>query len=113
VDGVGDHETGWTSFGMNVIHWRDRRPTRRGLRRFLLLAVVALRLRSEPPWLDVYLRNVRAQEIASDYFGIRFSRAESAADRAKVRLGLSRKPIYYLNDEERQLIRRVREWSRG
>lgn len=106
------HEVGFLQNG--VIHWSERRLTRRGLFRFLKLAA----LLTDPTiihvdrerWMVLYRQNVEAAALAAR-LGVRFSRAETAGDRAYVRLGLSRwQPE--MTDENRRLTRRVLAWTR-
>jgi hypothetical protein len=113
--GIGNHEQGWTAYGMTVIHWRDRRMTRPGLRRFLKLVATAqtIRMRDER-FVRLWSQNVAADHLARR-LGVRFPRSLADPDRAKVRLWLAK----FRNDhpdrespEQRELVRRIQPWTR-
>ena len=109
------HRSGYATINARVIHWQERRPTRRGLRNFLKLAAVAGIWPSSERWIDLYAQNVRAQQLAKR-FGVRFPRAWSATDRARIRLWMARWTPSELNrefPEQRQLIRRIERWARA
>ena len=113
---IGNHEDGWTAFGMTVIHWRERRVTRRGLRSFLKLVAKATSKFGTygETWETLYYQNLRAQELARQ-FSVRFPRTWSATDRARIRLSLDKiTPSQMASEfpEGRVFIRRVREWAR-
>jgi len=97
------------------IHWSPERMTHRGLRRFLLVATYLLYPLDEPQqWARVYRQNLLANELAAR-FGVRFPRAYSARDRARVRLSLSQwRPTESDTafPEQRNFIRRAKAWSR-
>lgn len=74
---------------LGVLHWRERRVTRRGLRQFLLL--VARRDREADPgylnerrfrWLYLYLDEMAANDLAGR-LGVRFPVAFSRAERSR------------------------------
>ena len=82
------HETGVLD-PFSVIHWRERRINRAGLRRFLLLAAKRARLNdpeylNEPQfhWLYLYRDNVEAGRLAAN-LGIRLPAALSRNDRLR------------------------------
>lgn len=87
------------SIFLGIVHWSDRRVTKRGLRRLLLL--VAKRDRFASPgflndpglwWAHMYLDQRRADRWA-EQLGVRFPASYSAPERRAVSLvpGLSRR----------------------
>lgn len=101
-----NHEAGFTSYRMAVIHWRDRPVTRRGIYRFLKL-VAQTRIRPfKERGLLLFEINIEANALARQ-LGIRFPRAFADHDRARVRLWLGR------TDLAPDLRRRIAAWARG
>lgn len=110
-----DHQRG-LSVG-KTIHWRDRRPTRRGLRRLLKLAAVTLLpdARRGERFVQLYWQNIEADRLAEE-IGIRFPRSLADPDRAKVRFWLAKfrnDPLDREFREQRTLMRRIRRWARA
>lgn len=105
-----DHEKGWPAYN-DVIHWRDRRVTRRGLYRFLKLVVVAKmglqQMRGGPE--RTWLMATGSFDLALS-LGIRFSREILADDRALVRSWMATGWGQNMDDETR---RKVARWARS
>jgi hypothetical protein len=97
------HERGHVEPGRGRIHWQERRRTRGGLRRFLLLVAAVVLHRdgedggSQAEW--IWATNSWAYHAARS-MGVQFSRALSADDRARVR--------YLLRGKARS---RAKEWA--
>lgn len=90
--GLGDYAHRGRLF-LGVIHWRERRMTRRGLRRFLLL--VARRMREADPdflntrgmaWAHAYFDEQFANQLAAQ-LRIRFPAVFSAVERERCHRG--------------------------
>lgn len=96
--GLSDHAHRGSIF-LDIVHWGERRVTKRGLRRFLLLVAKRDRLLdpgflNEPGlwWAHFYLDERKANEWAAE-LGVRFPIRYSAPERRSVSLvpGLSRR----------------------
>lgn len=90
--------------GWGDIHWHERRYTKSGLRRFLIL-VGQVRLlrgdRTEAEW--IHDLNMFAYRTALHDLGVQLPRHLAAQDRARVR--------FLLRGENRKSQRRLVEWS--
>lgn len=82
---VGDHTAGWADMGSGIVHWRDRRLERRGLRHFLKLvaSIIYSHNRGQPEWRKLYEQNVWAYHTALAQFGVRFRSSYADEDRAR------------------------------
>ena len=115
--GVAGHGSGFTSSDERglVIHWEERRLTRRGLRLLLLLiARTRYPVAGEFPWLRLYEADQYANRQAKR-FHVRFPRSWSALERAKARHSLMTSPPRPIDKEfpeQRKLLRRVDRWAR-
>ena len=114
---IGNHEAGWTAYGMTIIHWNERRVTKRGLLRFLKLVAKAQMESAHQGerFVVLYWQNVEAYRLAR-LIGIRLPRSLADPDRAKARLWLARfrnNPLDREFPEQRDLMRRIRRWSRS
>lgn len=70
----------------NTIHWQDRKFTRPGLRRILMLiAATRLVLPGREPWRQIWAYNVWASSVARKELHITIPARLSANDRAFVR----------------------------
>jgi hypothetical protein len=88
----GDHKRGWVHPGHGTVHWSDRRFTRMGLRRFLML-VAGIRYhhnRGQPEWRVIYEQNVYAFHKALESYHRRLPKRWSSTDRARVRYLMGR-----------------------
>lgn len=113
----GNHMTGWSAYGMSTIHWQDRNPTRRGLRRFLKLVAKATSREAYggEKFVILYNQSITADRLGRT-IGVRFPRRLADADRAKVRFWLAKfrnDPIDREFPEQRELMRRIRRWARA
>jgi hypothetical protein len=88
--GEGGHNDGW--WGGKRIHFRERRVTRGGLRKFLMLVhdATVWSQRAAGNQIDrkarwIHSRNVWAYQTAFHELGIRLPRSLSSDDRARVR----------------------------
>jgi hypothetical protein len=91
-----------------VIHWSDRRSSRAGIRRFLLLvanAVITSATPAIPDWRRLYRSNRMASDMAKAAH-LRLPASLSAGDRARLRAMLVR---VSMADPER---REAYEWTR-
>jgi hypothetical protein len=105
-----DHRRGGID-SQGTIHWSDRRMTRSGLRRFLMLVAEAYRLGSDWPqpefWvttsfrgreaLRTYNGHIFAYRTALHDLGIRLPASLAAEDKAKVRALLASAPFELRN----------------
>lgn len=92
---LGDHHKGFAEPSVGRVHFEERRPTRRGIRNFLMLIadVYLSHNRGQPMWLKVYQRNVWADREAKT-LRLRFPLVWSRDDRLYVRSRLLRMTSY-------------------
>lgn len=122
------HEKGWTDLyqgwvPQGVIHWRPRRVTRSGVRRFLMLAA-DLWIRSQPPghgrhgpeWYDLWRRIEWARRTARYAVRIEIPPQLWAEDRARLAAKLASAPPIHESQPSTALLRAEREralrWAR-
>jgi hypothetical protein len=109
-----------TIFPLNeaMIHWTDRKMTRRGLYRFLLLSAPLVEpsmVSGNRDWLNLYFA-CKAVLRMSAMLNVRFPRSYSSTSRARVRLWLKRDlrdTQIVLTTEEKAFIRRIQLWARA
>lgn len=97
----GDHREGWARG--STVHWEDRRSTRAGIRKFLMLAA-SLRIlgfAERPEWERLYMANVWANRMGLQLH-TRIPARLSANDRARVRYLATKNDIPLL----------IRQWAR-
>lgn len=84
------HVSGWAAYG--VVHWKERRVTKPGLRNFLLLAAGqrAYNYRNESPAQQLWTANIWANRQAKELYHIRFPGSATQNDRAAARWRISR-----------------------
>lgn len=80
---IGDHGRGWAQG--RFVHWADRRFTRAGLRRYLMLVSITrlLDVSALPVWDRLYRQNAWAAQAARDLH-VRLPARLADADRAAV-----------------------------
>lgn len=95
--GLSEHALRGVVDGFDILHWRERRVTRRGLRRFLLLAARRKRLADESYLNDdrkfgyAYLYwDARQADLWAAELGIRFPVAFSRSERLRCLLAAPR-----------------------
>lgn len=83
-----DHHKGESTF--RTVHWTQRRATRPGVRRFLMLGVTALdpSVKALTPWMRIWIENARAANWAK-LIRVSIPRHLTMKDRAQVRFYLS------------------------
>ncbi len=84
---LGNHDKGWADMSRGIVHWRERRLERRGLRIFLKL-VASIKFshnRGQPLWQQLYEQNAWAFHEALDHFGVRLRSSYADLDRAYAR----------------------------
>lgn len=102
------HQRGFAQPGFGRIHFADRRMTKSGLRRFLML-VAAIRHkhnRGQPQWLKLYEANTFAQRRALSEYRRVIPRRYSDTDRARVRQLMGRDGV--LNDPR---VKHIADWA--
>lgn len=87
----GDHHKGWAR--RSTVHWSDRRMTKAGLRRYLMLVASQLLFdfQNLPTWDRLYRANVWAAKAAKQLH-VRIPFRLSEIDRARVRWLISKDP---------------------
>lgn len=105
-DKVWNHSRGTANPSRGTVHWAERRVTRIGLRRFLMLvaAIKKSHNRGQPKWQQVYEQNQYAYHRALTEYHVRLNRKLSMTDRAKVRLWMGKAGV--LSAEEHRSIAR-------
>jgi len=114
MGGLLSHSTGFITD--NTIHWKERRPTKRGLRLLLLLVarVKSLPQPGDEEWLQLYFSNMEAKRLAKQ-FHVRFPRSWAAYDRARAWRSMLHHPPGPMSrefPEQRKLLRRIDRWAR-
>lgn len=98
----GNHDRGWAQRSTYTVHWGDRRLTKLGLRRFLMLAAAIRLLPVEREWERLYAYNIWSVSKAREMH-IRIPARFADNDRARVR---------WLTSGENDVPPSVRRWAR-
>lgn len=113
------HSVGFISYPPHsdrTIHWDRTRVSKKGLYQFLLLAswLVYPETREFERWLSLYEKDRHARRLARIHFRMRFPKSFGKRDKARARLDLaSIRSIDTEFPEQRELIRRVKTWTRS
>ena len=79
------HKPDFADISPGIIHWKDRKVTKPGLRNFLKLYVSVWKShnRGQPLWFKLHEQNTLAYEIARGRYGIILPKRLSKVDRAR------------------------------
>ncbi len=99
---LGDHTRGWASRSTYTVHWADRRLTKHGLRRFLMLVASIRLVPIDQAWERLYAYNRWASHTAAQLH-VRIPARYADNDRARVR---------WLITKEEHVSPQVKRWTR-
>jgi len=96
------------------LHWSDRRVTRAGIKRFLLLAARATVNEDphSPTWVTTWRRIMYARNWLAE-LGFRIGKDEWRLEKAQLRAQLAKDTSAPFNEDERDLRAKAMAWSRG
>jgi hypothetical protein len=110
-----DHDKGWANISEGVIHWKDRKVSKPGLRNFLKLyiAIAGSHNRGQAEWWTLWQQNTQAYFIARYSFGAVLGAHLSRNDRARA-LFLMQRASTKSKDYENALqwAKEILKWAR-